>query len=127
MFSNRAATQIVIAPQIYVTFEHPSEANKKDAGKPKQMKIPMTWIQDGADFRLDVSLPDSSVLDVLFPVEMESLHVNGESVWEKSAVHAAIAAGIHLEHTLSGLRLTCTKKGSIHILAHNISQDEESL
>lgn len=127
MFSNREGMQIVIAPQIYVTLEHQGDANKKDASKPKQMKIPMAWIQDGGDFRLDVTLPDSSVLDVLFPAQVESLHVNGETVWEKSTIHVATASGIHLEITSTGLRLTCKAKGSIHILAHNLGQDKDNL
>jgi hypothetical protein len=126
MLPNREIMQIVIAPQINVLLEPYTDATQLQEHKPIQREIPMVWVQDGADFRLDITLPNSSVLDVLFPEKLESLHVNGETIWEKSLVHPAIAPGIHLEMTPSGLRLTCTSKGVIHILAHNVGQDREN-
>lgn len=108
---------IIIAPQIYVTLE-PYETSELDQEiKPRQTEIPMVWIQDGSNFRLDINLPESSVLDVLFSTQVCSLHINGETIWENDRSHAVGISGTHAEMTPAGLRLTCTSSGSLHILA----------
>ena len=77
----------------------------------------MIWIQDGSNFRLDINLPESSVLDVYFATQVGSLHINGETIWENNTPHAVKITGAHAEMTPGGLRLTCTSGGSIHIFA----------
>jgi hypothetical protein len=108
---------IIIAPQIYVSLEPPKTGGQTEESKLRQTKIPMVWSQDGDDFRLDIDLPDSSVLDVFFSSQVGSLHINGETIWENNCVHSVRMPGAHAEMTPGGLRLTCTSSGSIHILA----------
>lgn len=111
-------THVIIAPQIYVSLD-PQETREEREVQPKRTEIPMTWIQDGDNFRLDINLPDSSVLDVNFSLPVASLHINGETIWENNTAHAVQIAGAHVEKSVSGLRLTCTSGGSLHILARS--------
>ncbi|HNB52757.1 MAG TPA: hypothetical protein PK530_12485 [Anaerolineales bacterium] len=118
MDSVSGRTHIIIAPQIYISLD-PQETTENREAQPKRTEIPMTWIQDGDNFRLDIDLPKSSVLDVSFSLPVASLHVNGETIWSNNTVHAVQIAGAHVEESVSGLRLTCTSGGSIHILARS--------
>ncbi len=111
-------THVIIAPQIYVSLAPQVTVENREV-QPKRTEIPMTWIQDGDNFRLDINLPDSSVLDVSFSLPVRSLHVNGETIWENNTVHAVQIAGTHVEESVNGLRLTCTSGGSLHILARS--------
>jgi hypothetical protein len=77
----------------------------------------MVWIQDGDSFRLDIELPNFSVLDVFFSTPVASLHVNGETIWSNSTAHADPIAGACVEISPQGLQLTCTSGGKLHILA----------
>lgn len=108
---------IIIAPQIYVALEPEEASESYRESKPRRTEIPMTWTQDGSSFRLDIDLPEASVLDVYFSSPVGSLHVNGETIWEADTPHAITFRGAHAEMTPGGLRLTCTAGGSIHILA----------
>jgi hypothetical protein len=107
---------IIIAPQIYVALEPQEPLLYGEETPPRRTEIPMTWIQDGSNFRLDINLPDSSVLDVVFATTVSSLYVNGEIIWENNTVHAVQIPGTHVENSPAGLRLTCTSGGSIHLL-----------
>ena len=118
---------IVIAPQIYVCLESQPSADPTQETKPRRTEIPMVWIQDGENFRLDIGLPVSSVLDVLFSSLVESLYVNGETIWENHTTHPVGIPGIHAENTQGGLRLTCTSGGSIHILARCLLESNHKL
>lgn len=113
---------IIIAPQIYVSLER-QEAQDAEETKPKRTEIPMVWIQDEDSFRLDIDLPESSALDVTFCTPLGSLHINGETIWANSTAHAVRIAGTHVEMTPAGLRLTCTSKGAIHILALDVTEN----
>jgi len=108
---------IIIAPQIYVSLESQAAPDLDQEMKPRKTEIPMTWIQDGSNFRLDIDLPDSSVLDLYFSAQVDSLHINGETIWENDTPHAVRMSGTHAEMTPGGLRLTCTSCGTLHILA----------
>lgn len=108
---------IIIAPQIYVSLEPQETRQQNQEAKPRQTEIPMIWTQDEDDFRLDINLPESSVLDVYFSAQVGTLHVNGETIWDNNTVHAIRMTGAHAEMTPAGLRLTCTSSGSLHILA----------
>jgi hypothetical protein len=108
---------IIIAPQIYVSLEPDASTHTHRDVQPRKTKIPMVWLQDGDNFRLDIELPLSSVLDVVMAAPVVSLHVNGETIWMNNSVHAVQMTGVHVEDTPDGLRLTCTSGGSIHILA----------
>lgn len=124
MASSTHRNHIVISPQIYVSLD-PVETYRGDPDvRPRQAKIPMTWSQFEDDFRLDVDLPDPSVLDVYFPSRVDVLHVNGETIWENNAPHVVAFGGMHAELTPTGLRLTCTSGGSIHILARLVREPE---
>ena len=116
---NFAAHQdhIIIAPQIYVSLEPQDASGLIQEIKPRQTEIPMVWIQDGSNFRLDINLPEASVLDMYFSALVDSLHINGETIWENNTPHAVGITGAHAEMTPSGLRLTCTTCGTLHILA----------
>lgn len=115
---------IIIAPQIYVPLE--ADASLKDGQEPRPRKteIPMIWTQEGDVFRLDIDLPNSSVLDVYFSSRVGSLHVNGETIWENQTIYSVQGTGIHAELTPAGLRLTCTKEGPVHLLALCIGNSE---
>jgi hypothetical protein len=107
---------IIIAPQIYVPLEADTSLPEGEE-YPRQAEIPMTWVQEEDVFRLDINLPISCVLDVYFSPRIGSLHVNGETIWEKQTIYAVQGSGIHAEMTPAGLRLTCTQEGPIHLLA----------
>lgn len=108
---------ILIAPQIYVPLGVEDSPGAHQDPQPRRTEIPMTWIQEGNIFRLDIDLPDLSVLDLYFSTHVGSLHVNGETIWENGSIFSVTRSGVHAEITPSGLRLTCTNSGSIHILA----------
>lgn len=111
-------THVIIAPQIYISLD-PEETEEGREVQPRRTEIPMTWIQDGDNFRLDIDLPKSSVLDVNFSLPVASLHINGETIWANNTVHAVQVTGTHVEESAKGLRLTCTSGGSLHILARS--------
>ena len=113
---------IIIAPQIYVSLEPQEQFDFSEEIKPRRTEIPMVWIQDGDNFRLDIDLPESSVLDVVFNPSADSLHINGETIWASNTAHAVQFAGAHVEMSPGGLRLTCSCSGSIHILARCIHE-----
>lgn len=108
---------IIIAPQIYVTLDPQQLSAAPHDVQPKKTKIPMVWMQDGDNFRLDIDLPAASALDVVIASPVISLHVNGETIWMNDVAHSVRFTGAHVEDTADGLRLTCTSGGSIHILA----------
>lgn len=108
---------IIIAPQIYVSLAAQDSTDPIQETKPRTTEIPMLWIQDGNDFRLDINLPEASVLDLYFSTQVGSLHINGETIWENNTPHAVRISGAHAEMTPVGLRLTCTTGGMLHILA----------
>jgi hypothetical protein len=108
---------IVIAPQIYIALEPPESQAYAGENPPTVAEIPMIWIQDGHNFRLDIDLPISSVLDLIIVTAISSLHVNGETIWANGRTHSIQMTGAHVESTDDGLRLTCTSGGKIHILA----------
>jgi hypothetical protein len=118
---------IIIAPQIYVSLEPDESFDSAEEMKPRQMEIPMVWIQDGSNFRLDINLPESSVLDVYFSSQVCSLHINGETIWENDTPHPVGLPGAHAEMTPGGLRLTCTSSASLHILARCIIKSKSRL
>lgn len=118
---------IIIAPQIYVSLEHRKSANASQEPAPRQTHIPMVWIQDGDNFRLDIDLPERSVLDIYFSSQVGSLHINGETIWENHASHAVGMAGAHAVMTPGGLRLTCTSGGPLHILARCLFETNSGL
>ncbi len=117
---------IIIAPQIYVSLEPQETVGVRREAQPKKTKIPMVWIQDGDNFRLDIELPVSSVLDVVIASPVTSLHINGETIWSNNSVHGVQMTGAHVEDTVDGLRLTCTSGGSIHILACIAAESDPS-
>jgi hypothetical protein len=123
METKASTRNIIIAPQIYVSLE-PKEAQDDQETKLKRTEIPMVWIQDGDSFRLDIDLPESSALDVTFCTPLASLHINGETIWANQTPHAVRITGTHIEMTPAGLRLTCTFRGAIHILALGVSENE---
>jgi hypothetical protein len=113
--------QIVICPQIHIPLQPPADASQ-DSPAPVQAEIASAWVQDGADFRLDIRLPASSSLEITFPIPFESLHVNGETVWDQAGMKSSRIAGLEVERWPNGLRLTCTSGGAFHILAAGVSQ-----
>jgi len=113
---------VIIAPQIYVSLEPQDPFDFSEEIKPRRTEIPMVWIQDGDSFRLDIDLPESSVLDVVFYPLVDSLHINGETIWAANTAHAVQLAGAHVEISPGGLRLTCSCSGSIHILARCVRE-----
>jgi hypothetical protein len=115
---------VVIAPQIYVPLGADDLAANGEEPQPRRTEIPMVWTQEGGDFRLDINLPDSSVLDVYFTTPLGSLYLNGETIWENGVIFSSRGGGVHAEVTPGGLRLTCTKSGSIHILARCMAEAE---
>ena len=108
---------IIIAPQIYISLEPQGDALVRREAQPEKTKIPMVWIQDGDNFRLDIELPVSSVLDVIIASPVTSLFINGETIWMNNSAHPVQMTGAYAEDTPGGLRLTCTAGGPIHILA----------
>lgn len=122
MLTNPDRKHIIIVPQIYVSMEPQEALNFGEEAQPRRTEIPMVWIQEGDHFRLDIELPDSSVLDVFFSSLVNSLHINGETIWRNGIAHAVQMTGTHVESSPAGLRLTCTSSGSIHILARCVVQ-----
>ncbi len=122
MVPHDTGLRVVIAPQIYISLEPGLAAVQQPDYQPIQREIPVVWTQDGADFRLDISLPDSTMLDILFPAQIESLHVNGATLWALSDEPCATLSGTQVQMTPAGLRLTSTTGGALHILAHLADQ-----
>ncbi len=110
---------VLIAPQIYVPLEARGPSDSSEI-LPRRAEIPMTWIQDDFGFRLDIELPGSSSLDLVFAAPLASLHVNGETLWADRMAHPVRLQGVHVEHTPVGLRLTCTCAGRLHVLARGV-------
>ena len=113
---------VIIAPQIYVSLDPQDPFDFSEEAAPRRTEIPMVWIQDGDNFRLDIDLPESSVLDVIFYPCVDSLHINGETIWGNNTVHSVQIPGAHVEMSPGGLRLTCSSSGSIHILARCVKE-----
>lgn len=120
MLTMPARNHVLIVPQIYVPLEPQSGPDAPEA-PPRRAEIPMTWIQDDFGFRLDIDLPDSSALDLVFSAPVSSLHVNGETIWADQVVHRIGLPGVHVESTPRGLRLTCTAAGRLHVLARGVT------
>jgi hypothetical protein len=98
-----------------------AQVDESEEIKLRRTEIPMVWFQDGDNFRLDIELPQSSVLDVIFAPSVDTVHINGETVWENHTAHAVQLIGVHAEASPAGVRLTCTSSGAIHILARCIN------
>ena len=111
------ARQILIIPQICVSVEQTTAVHPPQEPKPIQSDIPMVWVQDGLDFRWDITLPSPSGLEILFPSEVETLYINGEMVWGNAAEHSVVVESVQVEKITAGLQLTCHAGGSLHILA----------
>ena len=118
------ARQILITPQICVSVEQTTAIHPPQEPKPIQSDIPMVWVQDGLDFRLDITLPSPSGLEILFPIDVETLYVNGEMVWGNAAEHTAVLESIRVEKIPAGLQLTCGAGGALHILATFVDKSE---
>ncbi len=117
-----ARNHVLIVPQIYVPLEPQGSPDASEA-LPRRAEVPMTWIQDDFGFRLDIDLPDSSALDLVFAAPVSSLHVNGETIWAEQVVHQIGLQGVRVENTPEGLRLTCTASGRLHVLALGAAGD----
>lgn len=120
MSDSREQTQIVICPKVCIPVEHYTAGSQQTEPRLIQSNIPMAWTQDGMDFRLDITLPLQSALEIWFPLDVELLHVNGEIIWKKSEERSLIADGAAVQVHLtgpSGLSLTCNAGGALHILA----------
>ena len=111
------ARQILITPQICVSVGQITALHPPKEGKPIQSDIPMVWVQDGLDFRLDITLPSPSGLEILFPSDVETLYINGEMVWGNAGEHKAVLESVQVEKVSAGLQLTCRAGGALHILA----------
>lgn len=120
MLTMPARNHVLIVPQIYVPLEPQGGPDTPEA-HPRRAEIPMTWIQDDFGFRLDIDLPDSSALDLVFAAPVSSLHVNGETIWAEQMAHPIGLRGVHVENTPRGLRLTCTAAGRLHVLARGVA------
>jgi hypothetical protein len=124
MATDRSTKQIVICPRIHIPLQPPADV-PQEAPAPVQAEISSAWVQDGADFRLDICLPAAGTLEITFPTPFESLHVNGETVWTRSGMQASGMPGVEVERWPNGLRLTCTSGGAFHILAAGVSATDE--
>ncbi len=111
---------IIIAPQIFVTLDPQESQDFVEEIMLRRTEIPMTWTQEGSNFRLDINLPEASVLDVYFGTTVTSLHVNGETIWENNMAHAVQIPGAQVVDTPAGLRFTCTSSGALHILTRGV-------
>ncbi len=110
-----ARSHVLIAPQIFVPLDGAAATQTPEL---RRAEVPMTWTWDeGFGFRLDIVLPDSSTLDLVFPTSLSSLHVNGETIWADGADQPAHCPGVRVEQSPLGLRLTCTAAGPLHVLA----------
>ena len=118
------AMQILITPQICVSIERTRAIHPPQEPKPIQSDIPMVWVQDGLDFRLDITLPSPSGLEILFPSEVETLYINGELVWGNTPEHTAFVESARVEKVPAGLQLTYGAGGALHILATFVDKSE---
>lgn len=121
MENNPRQKHIIIAPQIFVTLDPQEPQNFGEEISPRRTEIPMVWIQEGGNFRLDINLPEASVLDVYFSTTVSSLHVNGETIWENNMALAIQVPGVHIVDTPAGLRFTCNSSGQLHILTRGVT------
>jgi hypothetical protein len=118
------ARQILITPQICVSVEQIPAIHPPQEPKPTQSDIPMVWVQDGLDFRLDITLPSPSRLEILFPSDVETLYINGEMIWGNAPEHTTVAESVQVEKLSAGLQLTCGTGGALHILATFVDKSE---
>ncbi|MCB9420046.1 MAG: hypothetical protein H6667_09590 [Ardenticatenaceae bacterium] len=117
MVSDSQQLQIVVIPKVFVPYKNDVRLNKKEKSSLIHNNIPMIWIQDGLEFRLDVTLPEASTLEVLFPPIAETLTVNGRMVWKKSLGQLFPSEETQAEEKPTGLILKCNSGGALHILA----------
>jgi len=118
------AMQILITPQICVSVEQITAIHPPQEPRPIQSDIHMVWVQDGLDFRLDITLPSPSGLEILFPSDVETLYINGEMVWGNAAEQPAVVESVQVEKVSAGLQLTCGAGGALHILATFVDKGE---
>lgn len=109
--------QIIIAPQIYVPLGLPASADPVEGAQLRRTDIPIAWLQEGDNFRLDIELPQSSVLELVFTTSVASLHVNGATVWANDAIQPIRLGGVQVKRTAAELRLIYTNGGTLHVLA----------
>ncbi len=109
--------QIIISPQIYVPLGPPASADPVAGAQLCRTEIPIAWLQEGDNFRLDIELPQFSTLELVFAASVASLHVNGETVWANDAIQPIRLGGVQVKRTAAELRLTCTNGGTLHVLA----------
>ncbi len=117
---NTRQKHIIIAPQIFVTLDPQEPQEFGVETSPRRTEIPMVWTQEGSNFRLDINLPEASVLDMYFGTTVASLHVNGETIWENNEAHAVQIPGANVVVTPAGMRFTCTSSGPLHILSRGV-------
>ncbi len=110
-------TQIIVAPQVFVsTVPDEKEMDAPEKG-PRRADIAVAWSWDEASFRMDVSVPQAGALEIIFPLKAEIVYVNGEIVWDHKGLHKIGAGTISVQPAGAGLRLTFAAGGPYHILA----------
>lgn len=116
MVTTPARSHVLIAPRLSLPLGSQNAAEAREA-LPRHADIAMTWAQDEFGFRLDIDLPESSMLDLVFSEAPVSVHVNGETIWADQCVQPILRADIDVEVLKPGLRLSFTSSGQLHVLA----------
>ncbi len=124
MIVHSEAKRIIVAPQVFVSLE-PDMKKAGDSGSgPCHADIGVAWSWDEANFRMDVTLPQSGSLNITLPLYFDTVYVNGEIVWDKGAQKTGIETTT-VEPAGAGLRLNFKAGGPYHILAHGLVENFE--
>ena len=124
MVLNSEAKQIIVAPQVFVSLEPEFKTGGalSETG-PNRIDIGVAWSWDETNFRMDVTLPQAGALNIMLPLKVDTVYVNGVIVWDKEGLHKTGIGTTTVAPAESGLLLNFAAGGSYHILAHGLTED----
>jgi len=115
--------QIIVAPQVFVSLQPDLKTAESSGTAPNRVDIGVAWSWDEANFRMDVTLPQAGALNIIFPLKVDTVYVNGEIVWDNKGLHATSIGTTTVEPDGAGLLLNFAAGGSYHILAHGLTDE----
>ena len=122
MVVHSEAKQIIVAPQVFVSLQPDLTAAGNIETNPNRVDIGVAWSWDEANFRMDVTLPQAGALNIVFPLKVDTVYINGEIVWDNKGPHKVVGTTT-VEADGTGLLLNFAAGGSYHILAHGLTEE----
>lgn len=79
-------------------------------------EMPMSWVQDGSDLRIDITLPGETKFSLSLPQKVKNLFINGETIWKDFERISSNSSQFILEQNTSEFKFVSEIEGSLHIL-----------